>query len=295
MSRPVAHGSRSDAPRQAFAPRLSLLLAWRGVADDAGCWRWCLVKTVQPVQAPCMRFDPTLVSKTLFLCFACAACSDGDDDAAGELATPWQGKTYTLAISDRSWTEPTPAIGPEFGPYVPEFWLRIDKSSGTSHTATLGTGHAGVQETCQPTATIQGTGTYPNVTFGPVSVPFFLKNDLDSPETDDDRIVNTTIDRLTFENVLPEGDGPATDGTFAATLRLHDAYPLFTQLGPITDATPLCNLLMQNYNEMCEACPSGGTATCMTMKATFVGAKRQDVTLEAVDAASRNASCNDTQ
>lgn len=217
-------------------------------------------------------------------------CS-GDDDADAAPPTAWQGKTYSLAIPDTAWFEPDPAIGREFGPYVPDFLLRIDQSAGTSHVATVGAANDGAQNLCNPTGKVNGAGAYPSATFGPTAFPLHIHNAVDEDDPADDVVITMTVDDLTFENVLPNGATPA-EGTFSATLRAREVYPLLTQLiGSSPDV--FCDALLQSYATPCEACPTDGAPYCVTLTAIDVGAVETTTQIEPVTLEGRDASCAD--
>jgi len=194
-------------------------------------------------------------------------------------------------IPDGAWFEPDPAIGREFGPYVPDFLLRIDQSAGTGHVATLGAANDGTQNLCNPTGKINGTGTYPSATFGPIPFPLHIINPVDEEDPADDVVLTMTVDNLTFENVLPNGGTPA-EGTFSATLRAHEVYPLLTQLiGSSPDV--FCDALMSSYEVPCEPCPMTGEPYCVTLTAIDVGAVETTTVIEPVTLDGRDPSCAD--
>jgi len=224
------------------------------------------------------------------LALAITGCGGDDDDAAPP--TAWQGKTYSLVIPIGAWFEPDPAIGREFGPYVPDFLLRVDQSAGTSHSATVGASIDGVQNLCNPTGKISGAGAYPNATFGPTAFPLHIHNVVDEDDPADDVVITMTVDNLTFENVLPNGGTPATEGTFSATLRAREVYPLITGL-IVQTPDAFCEALSSSYEVPCEPCPTDGEPYCVTLKAIGLGATETTTPIEPVTLDGRDASCAD--
>jgi hypothetical protein len=217
-----------------------------------------------------------------------AACG-GDDD---EPPTAWQGKTYELVIPQGAWLGPDPGIGREIAPFVPSFLLRVDQSAGTTHSATVATAEGGVQNMCNPTTKISGTGTYPNVTFGPGDVPLFIHNEVSASDPDDDVIVTTTIDAASFESILPNGSAAAEEGTFAGTLRARETSVLFTAL-TVRTADAFCSALVMSYDVPCEPCATDSEPFCLTLTAIGLGATETSATIETVTIEGRDASCAD--
>jgi len=225
------------------------------------------------------------------LALGTTACGDSEGDEAPP-PTAWQGKTYSLAIPIGAWFEPDPAIGREFGPYVPDFLLRIDQSAGTSHSATLAAAQDGAQNLCNPTGKISGTGTYPSATFKAATFPLHIHNPVDEDDPADDVMITMTVDNLTFENVLPNGATPATEGTFKATLRAREVYPLITGL-IVQTPDAFCEALSSSYDVPCEPCPTDGEPYCLTLEAILLGAVESATAITPVTLDGRDPSCAD--
>lgn len=178
--------------------------------------------------------------------------------------SPWVGKSYLLSVPEDNWIDPQ-GIGPEIGPHVPSFLMRVDAGTSDSVSLTLTSADAtGAQEMCTPTTTVAATtgGPYPGVQIGPVDFPVHLKNQNDPVQ------VNATIRGLTITNVLP-GAAPAEEGELMATMDMREIYPMFTLLTN-PDPDSVCNAL-ESFEAPCEPC-TDGQLYCLTITAILLGA-----------------------
>jgi hypothetical protein len=233
------------------------------------------------------------LAASVVVAVAASACAGTEDEKTAEVAqgATWVGKTYLMQVPHTHWSVPR-GVGSEIGPFVPFFLIRIDSATGNQVEATIGTAlDALTQDMCTPTAKFTGSSAaFPMVTLGPAPMPVFLRN------ANGGVAVNTTIQNLTFENLLPDGVTLPDDmeGYVRAVMDFREAAPMFTLL---PDPTPdnACMALQEALMVPCEVCPQDATATyCLSLVADGVGAVEYTGTpMVDVVAAARGAECMD--
>jgi hypothetical protein len=233
------------------------------------------------------------VSSMVFALAASACASPGEEDTGTNEApaSAWVGKTYLMQVPHTHWSVPR-GVGAEIGPFVPFFLIRIDSADGNQVEATIGTAlDSATQDMCTPTSKFTGTSAmFPMVTLGPAPMPVFLRN------ANGGVAVNTTIQNLTFENLLPDGVTLPDDmeGYVRAVMDFREAAPMFTLL-PEPTPDNACMALQEALMVPCEVCPQDPAATyCLSLVADGVGAVEYTGTpMVEVVAAARGAECVD--
>ena len=184
------------------------------------------------------------------------------------------GKTFVLEIEENDWVEPNPAVGQEFGAYVPIFAFQFDALNGDDLEVTTGTVEDGAQDECNEAAPFTGAvSSNPSFQFGPGELQVIIVNE--------DLKALATIRELTIEgNFVSEG--AAFEGSFAADMDAREIYPLFTELGT-DNPTPdlVCEGILTFTGEPCEPCATDGAEYCFFVKAlATVGTATDGLTLE---------------
>jgi hypothetical protein len=249
----------------------------------------------------------------LLVALPLTACGGGGDDDSSKPApppSPFAGKTYYLSIAKNDWSYPR-GIQKDLFPVAPAFFLKVGQgatptvtiasAAGTRPSAADATVPESIpvtdakQELCGPTTNVTLGGTSPKSEIAPPLLNLFVANNMsDTP-------VQTTGKVFDFklEDVLP-GGGAA--GTLEATMDFNDLYVLFTALGNSRTADSVCAELKKQYTPdscmddtctvQCLPCPSGGSATCLTVKADGLTAvEAPGVDIVDVPVEGRPASC----
>jgi hypothetical protein len=250
-----------------------------------------------------------------------AGAVGGSGGGGGASVNAWIGHTYLLAMAKGDWSEPR-GIGKDLFGVAPAFILKIG-GSGDNLTATLATGPGAyapdpsnptakvpvtpaqaTQEPCGPTTQIPFSGSaYPNGTISADTLRVFIKNDTVTPPLQ----VTGNVYNLKLTNVLPNGSTTSTTGTLEATMDFQDLYLLFQSLGPGRTPQSVCSAFSSNYTPSdcamgdpsctvsCQPCPGTGSPTCLTVKATEIGAvEASSLVVTDVVEASRPATCADS-
>jgi len=228
-----------------------------------------------------MNLMSTCLPCLLVAIFPCVvACSSKEPSSSK--SNEWSGRTYTLSIGDRSWTEPRGVIT-DIKDYVPQFMFEVQGDSPTSFDVTTATARSDVQDPCNKVATLPGSGN----AIGPADFPLRIKH------LREDIVVQATLRDLSFTEVFPTAGTVSAAGKFSATLDARDVAPLFTQID--SDPTPdeLCTALSQLSPPVpCQACPHDGEQYCLTLKAEKIGATESDGTTIEPISKPTDPSCN---
>ncbi|MBN1608207.1 MAG: hypothetical protein JW940_16365 [Polyangiaceae bacterium] len=217
---------------------------------------------------------------TVALLCTAGLCTAGCGDSKEE-SNPWVGHTYALDIPDGNWTEP-PGVGGEFGPFVPDFAIQVEASSGDQLDVLLGALDAdGKQEQRNPTTAVKAKSSS-GFELGPVDVPLYVVNgDLEAIGT---------IYGLTMTNVMPDGATVSETGTFSGVMDARQFYCLFTAVIPRTPVGVCTAVAEYTKNEAhpvsCGPCPNDNEPYCFTLTATELGATQVGTSVQPVDTSS---------
>ena len=210
----------------------------------------------------------------------CAGCGDSDEPKPA-----WEGRTYLLDIPSTSWSEPA-GVGRDIGEFVPQFLITLERASGDTYDALLGTAEAGVQNTCNPTTRVEAVARpYPNVEIVAREFPMYLRH------VREDVVVTATIRDLSLRNILPDGAALAEEGQLTALVDARELYPLFTLI-PQPSAAAVCAALAA-FDAPCGPCATDDEPFCLALEAVRLGAIELEIPVAPVAADTLDPACLD--
>jgi hypothetical protein len=217
-----------------------------------------------------------------------AAC--GSNESANP-AAKWIGKTYLFdapSVSSQHWTKPKNF---DAGPYIPQFFFKVEAGSGSDLAITLASGYDNTQDLCSVTTQVTTTGAnFPSVEISAGSFPMHIQ---DFSTAHPARVASTAHD-VRFTDILP-GDGEATDGRIDAVVNIAELYPLFFQVPEPRDKDSVCSTLKSGSSGSvtCQACSFNNSEPyCLSLTAVQIGATETSTQIRQVSAGDIGASCN---
>lgn len=205
-------------------------------------------------------------------------------------AAKWIGKTYLFDapnVSSQNWTKPKNF---DAGPYIPQFFFKVEAGTGSDLAITMATGYDNTQELCTPTTQVTTSGAnYPSIEISAQSFPMHIEDF--SPKHPAE--VSSTAHDVRFTDILP-GDEEATDGRIDAVVDIAEIYPLFFQVPEPRDKDSVCSTLKSGSSGSvtCQTCSFNNEPYCLSLTAVQIGATETSTQIKQVSAGDIGSSCN---